>query len=198
MIGETNKKEQQGFVKSLKVPVTEAKIGLFQVAMEMLVLLAIVQFLIILFATTRLTNSLNLAKREITELEEKLKDSQLVQIKEQVNNIGSRLSLLQKLSQKITSHEEFWAELEQTMVSGSGYTSVGVDKDGAVTLSGKTVNYEALAKLISSLKSSSKFSDIKLTQSSSDGKLKSFSLSLKFNKIQQKEVTNSNETSQNE
>ena len=87
MIGETNKKEQQGFVKSLKVPVTEAKIGLFQVAMEMLVLLAIVQFLIILFATTRLTNSLNLAKREITELEEKLKDSQLVQIKEQVNNL---------------------------------------------------------------------------------------------------------------
>jgi len=193
---ENNKNEQKGFVKTLEVPITEEKIGLFQVAMEILLLITIVQFLVILFATTRLNSGLDLSKREITQLEEKLKNPQLIQIKDQVENIGSRLKLLETISAKSEDYSDFWEEIEQTLVSGSGYTSITVDKDKAVVLSGKTINYEVLAKLISSLKSSKKFTDVNLTQSSSEDKIKSFSLTMKY--VKEEVKNNQNEPSKKE
>ncbi|EKE14793.1 MAG: hypothetical protein ACD_12C00298G0002 [uncultured bacterium] len=196
MTEENNKNEQKGFVKTLEVPITEEKIGLFQVAMEILLLITIVQFLVILFATTRLNSGLDLSKREITQLEEKLKNPQLIQIKDQVENIGSRLKLLETISAKSEDYSDFWEEIEQTLVSGSGYTSITVDKDKAVVLSGKTINYEVLAKLISSLKSSKKFTDVNLTQSSSEDKIKSFSLTMKY--VKEEVKNNQNEPSKKE
>ncbi len=184
-----NNKDQKGFVKSLEVPFTEEKIGLFQVAMEILLLLSIVQLLVVMFATTRTSSSLDLSKREISQLEEKLKNPQLVQIKESVENIGSRLQIYKSITAKSEDYVDFWDEIEQTLVSGSGYSSVSINKDSTVVLSGKTINYEVLAKLISSLKSSKKFTDIKLTQSSSDENLKSFSITMKYQKIEKNNKT---------
>ncbi|PIP51600.1 hypothetical protein COZ61_02035 [Candidatus Berkelbacteria bacterium CG_4_8_14_3_um_filter_33_6] len=190
MIDENNNNEQKGFVKSLEVPLIEEKIGLFQVAMEILLLITIVQFLVILFTTTRLHSGLELSKLEIAQLEEKLKNPQLVQIKDQVENIGSRIKLLESILAKSEDYSDFWEEIEQTLVSGSGYTSITIDKDKTVVLSGKTINYEVLAKLISSLKSSKKFTDINLIQSSSDEKIKSFSLTMKYIKEEVKKSQN--------
>jgi len=190
LIDENNNNEQKGFVKSLEVPLIEEKIGLFQVAMEILLLITIVQFLVILFTTTRLHSGLELSKLEIAQLEEKLKNPQLVQIKDQVENIGSRIKLLESILAKSEDYSDFWEEIEQTLVSGSGYTSITIDKDKTVVLSGKTINYEVLAKLISSLKSSKKFTDINLIQSSSDEKIKSFSLTMKYIKEEVKKSQN--------
>jgi len=162
-------------------------------------IIVILASLLIYWLNVGKASTLKTLDAKITDLNSQLSSKELTQTDLKLQTLAGQIAGLKKANANKTIWSKLFVELQTVTPKDVRYTNFSVVEEGTLTLAGETASYTTLAKFLVSLKSSDKFSDIKLlsaaTQQSTAGKSStttltfSVSLKVKTQALSEKAVT---------
>jgi len=126
---------------------------------------------------------------ELKDLNSQMQAKDVQEAKTKALSLEARLNALQSARQKQILWSQIFKEVQATTSGQAQYTSLSIDQENKVSITGKTENYSSLAALLVGLKNSKKWQEITLVSTNvieEEGKQPKlgFSISLTFDKTQ--------------
>jgi Tfp pilus assembly protein PilN len=126
---------------------------------------------------------------ELKDLNSQMQAKDVQEAKTKALSLEARLNALQSARQKQILWSQIFKEVQATTSQQAQYTSLSIDQENKVSITGKTENYSSLAALLVGLKNSKKWQEITLVSTNvieEEGKQPKlgFSISLTFDKTQ--------------
>lgn len=125
--------------------------------------LAILFFVIFIFYRYNTAAQVSDKTAALTELSDQLKSKENRAIENRVSSINSAVNVVKKASKSKYQFYAFMNELAGKTTNDVKINNLTIDKNGAVTIDGKSKSYRAAADLAMALKSSSKIKNVQIT-----------------------------------
>lgn len=159
--------------------------GAFGVLVLMATILAVAGTGILYLISASKTANVEGRQKEFNQLNQQLTTGELAQLDKDVLEVMAGATALDTALNTRIYWSKFWSQLNGVTPKSVAYSSMTVDKEGTIAISGKAADFTSVAKLMVSLQKAPVFSMVELGGTSlkeeGDKKTTLFSLKLKVN-----------------
>lgn len=129
-------------------------------------LLFVASFAYLFFTKSLRKSQLNTASAKLSQLNAEIESNDLAGIEEESVRFGSGFSEINSFLTKRFSWYNFFIEFEKLLPKNCKITNITVGNADSITIKGEADSFDSVAKFVSSLESSGKFTEVKLNSSS--------------------------------